>query len=397
MFDLNVIGDLAGSRMTRDVLSERHPLIHTRLEAPVVLAHGLFGFDRIGLGRFTLSSYFRRIPEHLRAAGNRVMVTRVPPIAGIKSRAKRLGEQIESVFGTEPIHLVGHSMGGLDARHLVGDPQWAGRILSLTTIGTPHLGSALADCARNRVGRVYRVLRTLGIDHRGFHDVTRRAARAVNRERVAQANVPAYAIAGDPVEADVCWPLKPFFELLGDLEGKNDGLVSVESALGFGTPLPSWPVDHLRQMNWMPPERGPSSSRAILELYDGVFENLAQQGFSTLEQTEPGTIAYGGGVRPRERAEHSGEDRRIFRLYPLLGRRPVEQNGNGHVAQHVGRGAEAVEEPVDSQQNGDLVGGKPDGSEDQGQGDETARRDPPGADAGDERRQYDDQLIDRAQ
>ena len=96
-----------------------------RLDAPIVLAHGLFGFTRIGVGRVTLTSYFRGIPQALEAAGNRVLVTRVPPIAGVEQRARRLGEQIEQAFGDEPVHLIGHSMGGLDARRLLADPNLA--------------------------------------------------------------------------------------------------------------------------------------------------------------------------------------------------------------------------------------------------------------------------------
>ena len=68
--------------------------IFARLDAPIVLAHGLFGFTRIGVGPLTLTSYFRGIPEAMEAAGNRVLVTRVQPIAGVESRARRLGEQI---------------------------------------------------------------------------------------------------------------------------------------------------------------------------------------------------------------------------------------------------------------------------------------------------------------
>ena len=201
-----------------------------RLDAPIVLAHGLFGYDRIGLGRLTFTSYFRGIPDFLRAAGNRVVVTRVPPISGVKLRAKALGLQIEASCPGEAVHLIGHSMGGLDARQLLADPAWSGRILSLTTIGTPHLGSALADCARSRVGPVYRLLRTMKIEHRGFHDLTRRAARAVNRNGSLSRSIPCFSVAGDPDIDNVCWPLKAFYDVLADIEGPNDGLVSVESA-----------------------------------------------------------------------------------------------------------------------------------------------------------------------
>src|SRR4051795_6034337 len=143
------------------------PMMCPRLQAPIVLAHGLFGFNQIALGKLTLATYFRGIPEWLRAAGNRVYVTKVPSIAGVEARARRLGGQILSSFPHEPVHLIGHSMGGLDARMLLSDPDWSRRILSLTTIGTPHLGSSIADLAQLKAGRVYRLLSALKIDHRG--------------------------------------------------------------------------------------------------------------------------------------------------------------------------------------------------------------------------------------
>src|ERR1700677_5079659 len=99
-----------------------------RLHAPIVLAHGLLGFDQIALGRLTLATYFRGIPEWLRSGGNRVLVTKVPPIAGIAARATRLGEQIAAAFPDERVHLIGHSMGGLDARLLLSDPDWSRRV-----------------------------------------------------------------------------------------------------------------------------------------------------------------------------------------------------------------------------------------------------------------------------
>ncbi|MGO9600423.1 MAG: esterase/lipase family protein, partial [Isosphaeraceae bacterium] len=152
-----------------------------RLHAPVVLAHGLFGFSRIGLGPLTLTTYFRGIPEILRAAGNRVLVTRVHPIASVEFRAQRLGARILRAYPNEQIHIIGHSMGGLDARRLLADETWRARVLSLTTIGTPHLGSYLADFAKLRVGRVYRLLQRMMLDPTGFLDITRLAARRFHR------------------------------------------------------------------------------------------------------------------------------------------------------------------------------------------------------------------------
>lgn len=250
-----------------------------RLNAPIVLAHGLFGFARLGVGPLTLTAYFRGIPEELRVAGNRVLVTKVPPIAGVKARARRLGEQILEVFPDEPVHVIGHSMGGLDTRLLLADAFWQERVLSLTTIATPHLGTSLADFVKLRAGRVYRLMAALGINPQGCLDVTRSAARRFHRQYPAPASIPCFSVAGDPVAESVCWPLVRTHAALAELEGPNDGLVSVESACAFGTPLPVWPLDHLRQINWLVRDKPPVELPPVGDLYSQVVANLASLGF----------------------------------------------------------------------------------------------------------------------
>jgi triacylglycerol lipase len=253
-----------------------------RLGAPIVLAHGLFGFSRIGFAGLTLTAYFRGIPEALRAAGNRVLVTRVPAIASVEDRARRLGHQIVREFGEQPVHLIGHSMGGLDARRLLADAAWARRVLTLTTIGTPHLGTSLADFAKLRVGRLFRWLSTIGIDPQGCLDVTRRAARRFHRRHPAPADVHCFSVAGDPLIETVCWPLQRTHWALWEMEGPNDGLVPVDSATAFGTVLPTWPVDHLRQMNWLAPGEPGSLLPPAINLYTQLVERLVGLGFGSV-------------------------------------------------------------------------------------------------------------------
>ncbi len=326
---------------------ESTPLICPQIDAPIVLAHGLFGYDRIGLGRLTITSYFRGIPSFLCSGSNRIIVTRVPPIAGVKLRALALAEQIERVCPRgQPVHVIGHSMGGLDARQLLASPGWCDRILSLTTIGTPHHGSALADAARMRAGKVYRLLRTMNINHHGFLDLTQRAARAVNRNGFVDHGVPCFSVAGAPEIDQVCWPLRPFYDVLADLEGPNDGLVSVHSAHGFGTPLPDWPIDHLRQLNWLSPSRGPSSAAEIRLRYVSVLENLANHGFAA----KAGLPVSEHDVETSGRCSKLGE---VFFLDPILQTlrvsRTIKQDRDRHVAEDVGGRAASVKEPVDGQ------------------------------------------------
>ncbi|MHC5538646.1 esterase/lipase family protein [Singulisphaera rosea] len=253
-----------------------------KLHSPIVLAHGLFGFKQIALGRLTLTTYFRGLPEYLRASGNRVLVTTVPPIAGLDLRARRLGEEILEAFPNEPVHIIGHSSGGLDARWLLSDPAWNSRVLSLTTVGSPHLGSALADFAKLRLGRIYEQLRGLGVDHRGFLDITRRSARAFHRHADIPSHIACFSVAGQPDHDQVCWPLRRLHAALAELEGPNDGLVSVESALAFGEPLPVTGLDHLRQLNWFPPDH---EVPPAFHLFSDILENLANRGFASAEDT----------------------------------------------------------------------------------------------------------------
>jgi len=266
-----------------------------RLKAPIILAHGLFGFSRIGLGPLTLTSYFRGIPQALRESGNRVLTTRVHPIASIDFRAQRLGFRIDTFFPDEPVHIIGHSMGGLDARRLLAEPGWRDRILSLTTVGTPHTGSILADFAKLKVGRIYRLLNAMGIDYRGFLDVTRQAARRFGRRYGPIVDLPCFSIAGEPAFEDVAWPLRRLYEALGEMEGPNDGLVPVESALAFGQAIEPWPLDHLRQMNWLTHVRNEADALDVPAYYGRIIQNLIDLGFGA-DDEEPAEVVEAAGT-----------------------------------------------------------------------------------------------------
>jgi triacylglycerol lipase len=239
------------------------------------LAHGLLGFERIRIGRWTLATYFRGIPEYLAAHGVRVYVPRVHPTAGVERRARKLGERIEARFPGEKVHIIGHSFGGLDARQLAADPEWQGRVLSLTTVATPHLGSSLAIAAGRRLGFIYRLLRTVGWDHQGFYDIVPDNARAWHERTSAPPELPCFTVAGDPAPDNVSWPLRSLHRALARLEGPNDGLVSVASTRAFGVPLPTRPIDHFQQMNWYTGTPQLQLAAEVRRLYRSILRAIA--------------------------------------------------------------------------------------------------------------------------
>src|SRR5580692_9842199 len=113
----------------------------TPYQTPIVLVHGLLGFDRVGLGRFEFKRYFPGIEEQLEGAGHVVRVARLSRTRGVVARALELRRFIRLQFPGQRVHLFAHSMGGLDARWMISKLDVADQVLSLTTIGTPHRGS----------------------------------------------------------------------------------------------------------------------------------------------------------------------------------------------------------------------------------------------------------------
>jgi triacylglycerol lipase len=123
----------------------------------VILVPGFFGFG--SLGELT---YFVGVREALERAFQRfslnVNVVEVPtlPTASIRHRAARVHETLAQVAEEYegPIHVVGHSTGGLDARLAITPTsslpatkkfRQHERLRTLVTISTPHFGTPLAS------------------------------------------------------------------------------------------------------------------------------------------------------------------------------------------------------------------------------------------------------------
>jgi triacylglycerol lipase len=223
-------------------------------EAPIVLVHGILGFDRLGLPDSPIS-YFRGIPDALAAAGHSVPEPpALNPAGSVTERAADLKDYLlnhEDVRGRR-VHLIAHSMGGLDSRYMISGLGMADRVLSLTTLCTPHHGTSIADLNLAVFGLGLDVLdETRLVDLRGFLDLTRRHSREFDEVRVPDAaGVRYFSVAGlyEPglVSFDL---LKLTHDFISANEGGNDGLVSVTSAT-FGTFLGTWPGDHFRLINW---------------------------------------------------------------------------------------------------------------------------------------------------
>ena len=251
---------------------------------PILLAHGVARFDflrnhfvnglnlpadRIG----DRIHYFRNIRSHLAKNGFKtVHHTDVGFAKGVEARAADLKKEVERVLAASKphtkVHIIGHSMGGLDARHMIVDLGMADSVASLTTIGTPHKGSSFADWGSEHRGEeVVRKLHEV-IDLDGFLDLkTAPCAEFNERAEAAEADNGVFYQTYSCWEEDsrrVFGPLQlPWKEIKKREEGHNDGLVSVTSQRWTSSlkgtrpepkavPQKSFPVlgDHLNEVGW---------------------------------------------------------------------------------------------------------------------------------------------------
>jgi triacylglycerol lipase len=251
-------------------------MIVPRLRAPIVLVPGLFGFDRLSLAGWVLADYFHAIPASLLASGNRVLVAPVHPTAGVAHRAAALKTFLDRQLPGEAVHIFGHSMGGLDARYLISRLHMAPRVLTLTTLGTPHRGSSLADWSIRRLERLVRpVLEYLGLRYQGFYDLTVAGCRRFNADTPDAAGVRYFSVAGRFASTwwSPEWRLPA--QILDRTEGANDAVVSVESAR-WGESCEVWEDGHhLNLVNW----RATRPHRDRIRDYARLVRRLADEGF----------------------------------------------------------------------------------------------------------------------
>lgn len=138
----------------------------------IYLIPGFFGFTNLGGIR-----YFAHVHEYLaeacRSLGHDVEITTVNthPTASVRKRTERLAVAISqnTSYPDQPVHLVGHSSGGLDARLLatpglsldtgVDVESIAKRIRTVVTVSTPHYGTPLAEFSQVLLGKhLFRIL-----------------------------------------------------------------------------------------------------------------------------------------------------------------------------------------------------------------------------------------------
>jgi pimeloyl-ACP methyl ester carboxylesterase len=249
----------------------------------IVLAHGILDLSRfvIGLPFAAAPEYFRGVRGLLEARGHHVLVGRVPILGSLDERSTQLAQQIADRFSDGELHVISHSMGGLDMRRVLHrHADIARRTRVLVTIGTPHYGAALAT--RLEAGAVP----LSGL----FPSKLGAPMDLVMREELQDPDVEGVDYFDIACDASLA-PASVLFQASALFSGfaagtQHDGVVGTRSAQARDavghTKLPVWPVDHGGATGW---ERLPLSAlqaygpapAAHLARYAALAEMLEQR------------------------------------------------------------------------------------------------------------------------
>ena len=120
---------------------------YTQTKYPIVLVHGLFGFDNI-LG----IDYFYGVPYALTKDGAKVYVTSVSAGNSSEVRGEQLLQEVREILaitGAKKVNLIGHSHGSPTSRYVASvAPEL---VASVSSVGGVNWGSPVADVMRGIV------------------------------------------------------------------------------------------------------------------------------------------------------------------------------------------------------------------------------------------------------
>jgi triacylglycerol lipase len=251
-----------------------------RLRYPLVLIHGLGARDQYGP-----IDYFHGIPRLLREAGNRIFIPRLTSFQSLEHRAAELKTQIDAAFPEgEKLNFLGHSMGGLDARYAVSQLGLAERVVSVTTIGTPHRGSVMGDLTAGALSplayeAVKKVLALTGLSPEGLRQISTRYSSERLQAELPDAPGVAYFSAMSVIREPVTRNALPVFwiphRILKQTEGENDGFVSLHSAK-WGEHLLTVDGDHYAQIGQF---LGKTRGLDHIRFYSDIVSALRARGF----------------------------------------------------------------------------------------------------------------------
>jgi triacylglycerol lipase len=243
---------------------------------PIVLTPGVCRFDVLWNRALRVDDsddpridnlhYFKGVRTMLKARGYTVYHSRVGWASDVNTRANDLKENLRRILhktDAKKLNIIAHSMGGLDARHMLFNDRNEGeihkRVASLITISTPHEGTPFADWGLARFPALPAIFRRIGLDLNGLKDLRTDVCRTFNNDPLVKAfelecesAIQFRTYAGMQTFWGVFSLLKGAFKIIQRKEGENDGLVSIRSARWRDRYFQGLinETDHLNELGW---------------------------------------------------------------------------------------------------------------------------------------------------
>lgn len=204
---------------------------------PVILLHGIAFRDDM------IISSWGHIPEFLEKGGANVYLGGLDAWNSIDGNAGLLKIKVGEILalsGAKKVNLIAHSKGGLDSRYMISKLGMGEKVASLTSISTPHRGTAFADVSTGLLhddGLTYKAIDLLGElmgDKRpesiiAIKELTRKSMKEFNAD-VKDVGGVYYQSFGSRMVSLADDPLFfPSYGIVTKYEGENDGMVSVVS------------------------------------------------------------------------------------------------------------------------------------------------------------------------
>jgi triacylglycerol lipase len=266
------------------VLARREPLRN-----PIVLVHGATTKgSRLQIGFFDFGEYFQNVTAYYASTGTTVKTAQLTTDGSIGERAAVLKNYLETEFPGQMVNIVAHSLGGLDARYAVS-VLGCQQVASITTIGTPHLGSPLANWAERQTRKGYPwywFFRLIGYDmakRRFLKEITTDFMRDVFNPKVLDSpdvryfSVVTYASFDNFTMSHFLWNTSRWLEREEDPLAANghDGMVPKDS-MRWGKVIGEFEADHLTQINHHE-FRMTDQIDISYNIYTAIYDNLSKE------------------------------------------------------------------------------------------------------------------------
>lgn len=212
-----------------------------KTQYPLLLVHGVFFRD------YRYINYWGRIPKELRRNGATVYYGQQQSAAAVEDSGRELAARIRQIVeetGCGKVNIIAHSKGGLDSRAAIAHQGMGPYVATLTTINTPHRGCIFAEyllgkvpeAARRKIAETYNAaMRRMGDENPDFlaavTDLTASACAARNAVTPDDPGVVYESIMSYCKRArNGKFPLNMTYPIVKHFDGRNDGLVAVDSA-----------------------------------------------------------------------------------------------------------------------------------------------------------------------